>query len=157
MSASSGIGEDGRWVPAFPGQRRPFEPGHELTVTHGAKAVVKLAPRADEIATDLRSIVPGAGEPDEPTIRLLALVLARVEAANAWLDEHGLFRDGKGEPQPVLKALSTWENTAARLCDRLGLTPTSRAQLGLHAALGKRAAQRAFEEHVDAKYGGDDE
>ena len=113
------------------GWSRPFEKGNTLARRHGAMATLSLAPRANEIATELRELVPTRSESDEPTIRLLALVLARIEAANAWLDEHGLFRDAKGQPQPVLKALSTWENTAARLCDRLGLTPTSRAALGL--------------------------
>ena len=131
-AASSGIAADGSWTPAFPGQRRPFEVGHGLSIRHGANAMLRLAPRAEELAGDLRELVPAASPSDEPTIRLLALVLARVEAANAYLDEHGLFRaDGDGEIQPVLKALSTWENTAARLLDRLGCTPVSRASLGL--------------------------
>jgi hypothetical protein len=96
--------------------------------------MIRLAPRSAELADDLRAIVPAVSDSDEPTIQLLALVLARVEAANAWLAERGIFVDGTGEPQPVLRALSTWENTAARLCDRLGLTPTSRAALGLDLA-----------------------
>lgn len=101
---------------------RPAPPGNQLAVTHGARAMLRLAPRAEQIADDLR------------TIRLLALVLARIETANEWLDEHGLFRNGKGEPQAILKNVSTWENTASRLMDKLGLTPTSRAALGLDLA-----------------------
>jgi hypothetical protein len=110
--------------------------------------MLRLAPRADEIANDLRRIVPTGAEPDEPALRLLALVLARVEAANSWLDEQGLLTQ-RGEPQPVLRVLSTWENTAARLCDRLGLTPTSRAQLGLRVA---RARGEALLTHLAENY-----
>jgi len=113
--------------------------------------MLRLAPRAAAIADDLREIVPTAGSADEPAIRLLALVLARIEAANEWLAEHGLFRGARGEPQPILKALSTWENTAARLCDRLALTPTSRAALGLDLTRAKGEALRA---HVAERYGG---
>lgn len=119
------------WTPAFPGQRTPFEAGNEAAVRHGAYSPAKLAPRAQAIERDLRAVVPTYSPSDEHTVRLLALVLARVEAANEWLFEHGIFRNAKGEPQPILKALSTWENSAARLYDRLGLTPTARAALGL--------------------------
>src|SRR5213076_1745216 len=87
--------------------------GNALAVKHGGAALLRLAPRAEELADDLREIVPAISEADEPTIRLLALVLARIETANGWLAEHGLFRNRRGDPQPVLKALSTWENTAA--------------------------------------------
>jgi hypothetical protein len=121
-----------------------FTRGNDLALTHGATATITLAPRASALADDLRAIVPACSEADEPTIRLAALVLARVEAANIWLDEHGLFRDAKGEPQPVIRVLSTWENTAARLLDRLGCTPTSRAKLGLDVALAQRVSEQAL-------------
>lgn len=110
------------------------ERGNQLAVKHGAEALLRLQPRAEKIAAQLREIVPARSESDEPTIRLLSLVLARVETANLWLAENGIFRNSRGDPQPVLKVLSTWENTAARLADRLGLTPTSRAALGLDLA-----------------------
>src|SRR5207302_7637751 len=125
----------------------PFEQGNGAALTHGATAVLALAPRAAEIAHSLRGTVPAASEADEPAIHLLAGVLARIEAANEWLAEQGIFRGAKGEPQPVLKALSTWENTAARLLDRLGCTPTGRAQLGLDLARAKGAALAA---HVES-------
>jgi hypothetical protein len=122
---------------------------------HGATAMITLAPRADEIADDLREIVPAQSEADEPTIRLLALVLARVEAANDYLAERGIFADDRGTPQPILKALSTWENTAARLCDRLAMTPTARGALGLDLARARRGA--ALADHLRETYGvGDD-
>jgi hypothetical protein len=117
-----------------------------MAVRHSATAMLRLAPRADEIAADLRLIVPAASEADEPTIRLLALVLARIEAANEWVAEHGIFRNGKGEPQPILKVLSTWENTAGRLLDRLGGTPTSRAQLGLDLARAEDVLEHGLRE-----------
>ncbi len=147
--SGSGIDERGEWRPVFAGQRPPFEQDNDLAVRHGAHAVIRLAPRAEEIATQLRSIVPACSVADEPTISLLSLVLARVEAANEWLSEHGIFRDGRGEPQPVLRALSTWENTAARLADRLGLTPTSRSQLGLNVARGESVVRHLQALHED--------
>lgn len=116
--------------------------------------MVTLAPRAEEIAADLREIVPSRSEANEPTIQLLALVLARVEAANAFLAEHGIFRPGgKGEPQAVLKALSTWENTAARLANDLALNPTAQAKLGLTVARTRDAAQDRLNEYLRETYG----
>lgn len=126
MSEGKGPARGYSWPPA--------EPGNELAVTHGATAVLKLAPRADEIAEWIRAITPAGGEPDEPTVRLLAGILARIEAANAWLSENTIFADGQGNARPILKQLSTWENTAGRLCEKLGLTPLSRAELGLDLA-----------------------
>jgi hypothetical protein len=105
--------------------------------------MIRLAPRAAELADDLRAIVPAVSDADEPTIRLLALVLARVEVANEWLADRGLFLDGGPEIQPVIRSLSTWENTAARLLDRLGCTPTSRAALGLDLARSRGELLRA--------------
>lgn len=113
-------------------------------MTHGAQATLALAPRANEIANDLRSVVPARSPSDEPMILLAALVLARIERANAWLDEHGLL-DETGAPQPVLRVLGTTENTAARLLDRLGCTPTARARLGLDVALAQRASEQALD------------
>jgi phage terminase small subunit len=114
-----------------------------VALRHGAQSSIRLAPRAAELAADLRAVVPAVSASDEPTIKLLALVLARVEAANEWLAEHGIFVDETGNPQPVIRALSTWENTAARLLDRLGCTPTSRAALGLDLARSHSAVLRA--------------
>lgn len=122
------------------------EPGR--ATTHGAKADLALAPRAAELADYLREIVPARAESDEPTIRLLALILARVETANAWIAEHGIFTGKSGKVQPVLKALSTWENSAARLCDQLGLTPTAKARLGVDHRKGA-----ALEMHIRKTYG----
>jgi phage terminase small subunit len=44
--------------------------------------------------------------------------------------------DGKGKPRPVMNVLTTLQNSAARLCDQLGLSPTSRARLGVDLAKG---------------------
>ena len=97
---------------------------------HGASADLALAPRAEELADSLRDLVPASSASDEPTIRLLGLVLAHIERANLYLDERGIL-DRRGSPRAVLKVLSAWENTAARLLRDLGMTPASRAHLGL--------------------------
>jgi hypothetical protein len=149
-TSPSGVGPDGKWVPAFEGQRPPFPRGHDLSLKHGAYGV-RLAPRAEELAAGIRELVPARSDSDEPTIRLLAMVLARIEAAHVWMGEQdlGIFRNAAGEIQPVLRALSTWENTAARLLDRLGMTPTSRAALGLDLS----RTGEALRAHLEERYG----
>jgi hypothetical protein len=125
-----------------------FGKGNELAVVHGGYSVVKLEPRATEIADEIRALVPASSPSDEPSIRLLALALAQVEAATTWVAEHGIV-DERGQPRGVLRHLGAMLNTAARIADRLGMTPTSRAQLGLDLTRAKGEALRA---HVAEHY-----
>jgi phage terminase small subunit len=128
-----------------------FKPGNQVGMRHGANGVIALQPRAAELADGLREVVPTYCASDEYMVRSLALVLARIERATAWLDEHDIFSDKSGNMQPVLRMLSTWENTAARLCDQLGLSPASRARLGLDLS----RTNEALRQHLDENYGGD--
>lgn len=106
------------------------EPGPAMT--HGAYSPHALAPRVEVLTVELRAVVPGAEPADDVVIRLLALLLAQIEAANDWIGEHGLFkRAGKGVPQPILVMQARWVTAAAKLCDQLGLTPSARVRLGV--------------------------
>jgi hypothetical protein len=123
-----------------------FGPANRHSLVHGGRSVVALEPRAAEIAVEVRELVPASSPADEPSIRLLALALAQVEAASVWLAEHGLV-DENGNARNLLKHLGTMMNTAARIADRLGMTPTSRARLGLDLSrtgdvLGEYLAER---------------
>ena len=122
-----------------------FLAGHDLSLRHGAySSSLRLAPRADELAAELRKVVPGYSPADEPMVRLLALVLARIERASAALEKVDDAADGKeltaylGDGAESLRRLREdsrgWINTARRLANDLGLTPTSRAKLGLDIA-----------------------
>ena len=130
----------------------PFERGNEAAVTHGATAVVKLAPRAAEIADEIRTLMPVRDQADEPSVRLLALTLAQVEAGYAYVAGVGLV-DEDGNARPVLRHLGQMINTAARLCDRLGLSPLGRSELGLNVARAKGEALRA---HLAERYGSEE-
>jgi hypothetical protein len=131
----------------------PFGRGNTAAVRHGAQATLALQPRAAEIADDLRLIVPAVSDADEPAIRVLALLLARLEAANAWLAEREtIFANKRGEVWPVLKLVGSWENSATRLFDQLGLTPTARARLGVD--LSRLRQGEALQAHLVERYGG---
>lgn len=131
------------WTPAFPGQRPPFEPGNQVAVRHGAFSKLRLEPRAAELVDEIRDLVPARSDADDPTIGLLALTFAQVEAATLYVAEHGIV-DERGEARSILRHLGTMINTAGRLCDRLGLTPTSRAQLGLDLTRARGEALDAY-------------
>jgi len=127
-----------------PSPHPPFAIGNTVAVLHGAYSTIRLAPRAEAIADELREIVPARSDSDEPTVRLLAITLAQVEAATLYVAETGIV-DSKGTPAPILRHMGTMLNTAARLCDRLGLTPTSRASLGLDLV----RTEDALAQHLD--------
>jgi hypothetical protein len=122
-----------------------FQRGHRLSLRHGGRAVVAHEARARELADDLRELVPARSEADEPMIRLLALTLAQVEAMAGWLSEHGLV-DEDGEARSILKHFGTMLNSAARIADRLGLSPLARAQLGLDLSRTDHDALRRLAE-----------
>lgn len=133
----------------------PAQPGEMRALKHGAWSLALTSERSGELADYLASIVPADSTADEPAIVLLAQVLARIERANAWLEVHGDL-DAKGNPRPVHRVLATWEAQARRLCADLGLTPTSRARLGLDVARARGAALRDhLDEHYSDKDGGD--
>ena len=108
-----------------------FEPGHALSTRHGAYSSVRLAPRAVELEADLVRLVPTYTDSDGPAVALLATTLARVERAAQAVDDAADDPDG---PKRLEQDLRGWVNTAARLLDALGMTPTSRARLGLDLA-----------------------
>ncbi len=115
-----------------------FEPGNELALRHGAYAVVALGPRVEELADQIRELVPAYSASDEITIRLLCLTLARLERSsdvtgNVPIEELGRLRENE----------RGWTNTARRLLNDLGMTPTSRAGLGLALVQAKGEALRA--------------
>lgn len=128
----------------------PFEKGNEVGLRHGSYSVLKLAPRAAEIADGVRALLPVYSPADEPAVQTLAVVLARLERATEALD-------GAGDPadlQRLRDDLRGWANTARRYFNDLGMTPTSRAKLGLDLVRARGEAARA---HIEAKYGADGE
>jgi hypothetical protein len=143
----SGVQPDGSWLPAFVGQRPPFREGEAgPALRTGCYSVLKLAPRAIEIRAELEPVVPLRSDADSAVLDLLAGTLAQAERAllvlaRVQVDEIDAIRDGKRldpDARQNLGRLSAdtrgWINSAARLCAALGLTPTSRAALGVDLA-----------------------
>src|SRR4051794_7785840 len=104
----------------------------EVTVpgTEAAREEILTALAAAAPIRDRRGELP---EADAAAVELAARALARVRAIDAWLDEHGMFGRG-GKLRPAVAYLDQATRTASGLLDRLGMTPRSRAALGVDLA-----------------------
>jgi hypothetical protein len=131
--------------------RPPFESGNQIARTHGAYATVALGPRVAELADEIRPHIPAYQEGDEIALRILCLALARLEASADALGE----AEGS-DLQRLRQDERGWSNTVRRYLADLGLTPTSRATLGLNVTRARGAlAVEALGAHLAAAYGED--
>jgi len=137
-----------------------FQPGHELSTKHGAYAVVGLQDEAREVAERIREVVPVVSPADEVAIEGLAVVTVRIRRAAAAIQQVDETADTPllayvgetGQTLDRLRAdLRRWLALSLRFADALGLTPTSRARLGLDLARGKSL----LDEYVEHTYGRD--
>src|SRR5437016_1890181 len=111
-----------------------FEHGNTISLRHGGYSTVHLGKRAAQLAAEVRDTAPICEPSDEPVVRLLALTLARVEAAAKAIDRLDELADG-GSPlaayqsnlyESLRRDLRGWIGTASRLAAELGLTPLAR-------------------------------
>ena len=136
-----------------------FTVGNQLSRTHGAYSTLATSKRAEALAGEIRATMPLYSAADEPAIRLLAVTLARVERAAAALDEvdehlgekrlAAFMAEGQERLDRLRRDLRAWIGTANRLMSELGMTPSSRARLGLDLALAQRASDAALERLVE--------
>jgi hypothetical protein len=118
-----------------------FEPGHTISLAHGANSERTLAPLAAEIERRRIEEAPWLASPLYlPAVRSLARCEAELELRWAWVDEHGLV-DDDGNDRPGTVRLDRAEARAAKLREQLGLTPmaTVRMLAGLSAVDGPAA------------------
>jgi hypothetical protein len=123
---------------------RGFAPANQHATRHGAYSTIQLSVRAAELRDELVEVMPVYSPADEPTVRLLALALARCEAATAALDAADAMTEGKplapylienaGALARLREDLRSWLSTSAKLANALGLSPLSRSRLGLNVA-----------------------
>jgi hypothetical protein len=111
-----------------------FAPGNRAAERHGGYSLAGLEDRGKEIAEEIRPTLPAGAVCDEPVLQLLALTLARVERGAAAIERV----DDLSESLRLSHDLRAWVNGARRLANDLGLTPTSRARLGLDIAATRR-------------------
>lgn len=152
------------WTPAFPGQRPPFQPGHELSTRHGAYSPRRVDPLADSIRSSVLA---------DPSTDYLAAARyapavwawARAEAQTQLLTEYlekaaAGTGDGVGslDDDAVRSAyllLHRAEGRAQSGRRQLGLDPLSAARLGRDKAAGQLDTARLMAElHRQEQEGG---
>jgi hypothetical protein len=152
---------DKDWRPAsgLParGVQRTFEKGNTAGEKYGAYSnSLEFGERAEQIVEELRPTLPLYHPADEPALALLGATMTRVERAtrainevDAALGEKGLnaYLGANADRLDRLRQdLRGWIGTTVRLMQELGMTPASRARLGLDIALAERASERALDQ-----------
>lgn len=104
-------------------------------MTHGAKAQPD-AKRLAEIEGDICAALPVRDSNNEApvhdlaAVHLLAVAVARLETVSAYVDRYGSFYKG-GRLRPAAEHEQKLIERVGSLLDRLGLTPASRARIGV--------------------------
>jgi|GEM_PF-3456694 len=124
--------EGSAWVPEFPGQRPPFQPGNAAALRTGAHSPRVYGPRAQELAAGLVADRPDLGSPSyAAAVTVWATFLARFELEAA-------------KPDPSDAWLAKFGNAVLKAGASLGLDPTADARL-----TRDRAAAAALASTVD--------
>jgi len=116
------------------------QPGNSASLKHGAYAnIAKVALEAkqraiyDALADDapLRGHDGDLPRHDGAIVALLAACMIRLEGIASYLRDHGIVDAKTGQPRAVLEVEGRIRREAADLLDCLGMTPRSRAKLGV--------------------------
>ena len=125
---------------------RTFERGNLLGLRHGGYSSRQINPLAEvkeKEILDLLDQAPYISSVDMILISSLAKLLARMQLFEYDLEERSNFVNGKLNPSldPFLRII----NQVKKHCEELGLTPASRARLGVDLAKYKDIAERLAE------------
>ena len=128
-------------------------PGNGRAISHGAYAQIsaeRLDAKTLEVAAALSSDAPVKAHDgtlpaaDVAVIRLLADALCRLDDIAAYLLRRG-WEDSDGRPRAVLEYEARLRNHVVDLLRELGMTPRSRAALGLDVVRARSAADEGLE------------
>jgi hypothetical protein len=117
--------------------------GNDRAATHRGYARVAPGRRDAKAATVFQALAGDAPlrdsngslpRADEWTVRLLAECLCRLEDVSADLDAHGWRDRETGEPRPAMSRETELRREAFGYVEALGMSPRSRARLGLNLA-----------------------
>ena len=121
-------------IPARHYKWEPFQPGHELSMRHGAWSERRVAPLAARLVAE---VVEGNSYLQDAAyasaLQSWGRTEARIELVTTYMLEHGDL-DGDGSVRPAADLLNRLEARAENLRARLGLDPLSRSRLGLNVS-----------------------
>lgn len=121
----------------------PAPPGNDRAATHRGYAAVaaeRLQDRERQVyaalAGDAPLRAPDGGLPasDAVVVRLLAEALCRLEDVAGDIRDHGWRERRSGKPRPAVELERRLRQEALDYAEALGMTPRSRARLGLDLA-----------------------
>jgi hypothetical protein len=130
-------------------KRKPPPPpkGNQRNLVHGAhvkpSAAAVKAKRA-ALKAGLAASVPVKDAADDVALTLLATTLCRLDSVGEWLDAHGPL-DRKGKPRSAASWERRYTSAAMKQLAALGMTPASRAKLGVNLARAVDLAQALSE------------
>lgn len=136
--ADSGVAEDGSWTPAFEGQRPPLQPGHMLSVRHGANSerLVK-ADAADLLAALAATDAPWLADVDAVALESWCFAVSMVRRLRVAVAE-------ENAPEKRHDQLLAWERRLDRVQAALGFDPLSRERLTRDAAVARSIAAQGL-------------
>ena len=141
------MGDVEAWVPAFPGQRPPFQPGHELSLQYGAYSPRTFEPIAAGIVEQLLAddqVAYLRAPAYRVSVWRYATQQARTDLLHAFLVAHGDECQGCKRCVGLEERWRILSTTAGKTAQRLGLDPLSRARLGKDVAQGRAADAAAI-------------
>jgi phage terminase small subunit len=136
-------------------------PGNRRALAHGGYAAVSPLERdrkAQEIFETLAADAPmrdGAGglpAADTAVVSLFARCLVQLERVEADMADHGWKDRESGDPRPVVELARRLRGEALDYAEALGMTPRSRAKLGLDLTRTLTAGE-ALDDHLTQRYG----
>ncbi len=141
---------DGTTKPPAPGKNKQ---NNTHNLKHGAYSEAITAPLVEAKKKELQAIIEEAKVPfilsiDTFLITGLARSLVRLERFDAYLEEHGDVIS-KTKMNPVIKVYFTALETARRHCESLGLSPSTRARLGVDMAKHRDLVEKMAERTPD--------
>ncbi len=131
-------------------------------LTHGVYRITVGQPETQELAGKLMAVLDGDDASiikpaDAAACSIVAVLLRRLQAADAYLDENGLV-DAKGQVRPIVPVVVSMSNTVLKYLESIGATPQSRARLGVNTGRALSLAQLMAEAEgavIDTAGGGE--
>lgn len=136
-------------------------PGNKRRLAHGGYSTIAAARLDDkrrELYDALAADAPLRAEDgelprhDALAVRLLAETLCRLDSVTAYLDLHGQLTE-KGEERSAVAVADRLTGRAIELARELGMTPASRAKLGLDLVRSRDLAQEMSALDADSEGG----
>jgi hypothetical protein len=120
----------------------PFQPGHELSLVHGASSPTKIRARAELVHQGLLEAAPWLDAPHFlPSVSLYLRSAARSSLLDEYIERVAAEKGIEHVPARTLEQATAASNRAFKQAEALGITPAGFNKLKLLAAGAAGAEQ----------------